>query len=176
MKQKVYLSKELQENPAFWEKQSSSFYYSGHCNRGSAFEKDNTCGNCDGANCAWCKKVITEPHYEFVSYTDTIYKDLIKQGIDREIASDLAYSDYPCKTHYLVKPTEIPDHVKNKIETPDVEVWKWCEENYDNEDCFDLRDKYRCYMQAKGISWDEGLDYYLNQAKYWYITKKRKSS
>lgn len=169
MKVRVTLSDNLINNPAFWEKRGESFYYSGHCHRGSAFETDDTCGNCDGANCANCRKVIVESHYNFVCYTDVIYKDLVSQGIDKEVAADLAYSDWGCRTHYLSTPTDIPEETRLKIETPDKDVWEWCENNMSNS-CYDMRDKYREFKQSQGISWDEGLDYYLNQVEFWFKT------
>ena len=174
MKKRVTLSNNLINNPAFWEKTSESFYYSGHCHRGSAFESDDTCGNCDGANCDWCKKVIVDAHYTFHCYTDVICKDLVSQGIDKEIAADLAYSDYPCKTHYLIMPSEIPEETKKKIETPDLEVWYWCEENYPIiKNIHNLKNAYCIFKQEQGISWEEGLDYYLNQIDFWYRTNKK---
>ena len=172
MKTRVTLTESLINNPAFWEKTGESFYYSGHCHRGSAFETDDTCSNCNGANCEWCKKVIVKPHYSFICYTDTIYHNLVSQGIDKEVAADLAYSDWPCKTHCLSYPTEIPEETRNKIETPDKEVWDWCDKNY-ADDLFDLKDTYRKMKQSQGISWGEGLQYYLNQIDFWYKTNHK---
>lgn len=168
MKTIVKLSKQLINNPAFWRKAGESFYYSGHSYRGSAFESDNTCRNCDGANCDHCKKIVVEAHYEFSCYTDVIYNDLLAQGLDKEVAGDLAYSDWPCKTHYLSMPSEIPEETRKKIETPDAEVWSWCENN--KASLYDMRDKYRIMKQEQGVSWAEGLNYYLNQIDFWYKT------
>ena len=180
MKQKVVVSDKLINNPGFWRKEGESFYYSGHCHRGSAIETDDSCGNCDGANCDTCRKVKIGEHYSFSCYTDTIYKDLLEQGYEEGVASDLAYSDYGCKTHYLIMDYDIPEDVKNLIETPCKEVWDWCNEHceeFPNKfedtrdkvkyDCFDMKNAYREIMQAKGISWDDGLDFYLNQVDFW---------
>ena len=174
MKTRVTLSDSLINNPAFWEKTEETFYYSGHCHRGSAIEADDTCDNCDGANCDWCKKFVVNAHYQFRCYSDVIYHDLLSQGIDKEAAADLAYSDWGCKTHYIAYPTEIPEETRKKIDTPDKEIWDWCDKNYtDDIDLYDLKDTYRKIKQSQGISWEEGLDYYLNQIYFWYKTNHK---
>lgn len=170
MKTRLTLSQATIENPGFWRKTDATFYYSGHCYRNSPFETSDSCANCDGARCEYCRKIEVAATYEFCSYSDVVYNDLVKQGIDKEIASDIAYSDYPCKTHYLSYPDEIPEKTKKLIETPDASVWAWCEENKEL-DLFDLKHEYRKIMQAKGISWADGLDYYLNQIEFWYKSK-----
>lgn len=57
------------------------------------------------------------------------------------------------------------------IETPDASVWAQCEQNRDL-DLYDMRNEYRKIMQSKGISWADGLDFYLNQINFWYKTNK----
>ena len=173
MKQIVNLSDELVRNPAFWRKTPRSFYYSGHCHRGSAIETDDSCGNCDGARCESCKKVIIEPHYSFSCYSEVIHTDLLSQSYDADIASDLAYNDFGCKTHSLHMPTadEMSDETRVLIETPCKEVWDWCNSHKDVFNLSELKDQYRQIMQAKGISWCDGLDFYLNQIEFWHDTK-----
>ena len=171
MKTRLTLSQEIIENPGFWRKTDAYFYYSGHCNRNSPFETSDSCANCDGARCDYCRKIEVAATYEFVPYSDVVYNGLVKQGINKEIASEIAYSDRPCKTHYLYIPDEIPEKTKMMIETPDASVWVWCEQNRDL-DLYDMRDEYRKIMQSKGISWADGLDFYLNQINFWYKTNK----
>lgn len=175
MKEVVYLSDVLIKNPAFWRREGESFYYSGHCHRGSAIETDDSCGNCDGANCDFCKKIVVDAHYEFSVYTDVIYADLLQQGVNEDIASDLAYNDFGCKTHSLHMPTEdeMPEETRLLIETPCKEVWDWCHAHKDVFDSFELKDQYRQMMQAKGISWDGGLQFYLNQVEFWCNTRRK---
>lgn len=40
-----------------------SSYLSGHLWRGSAMETDNSCGNCDGANCDSCRRMYVVTTY-----------------------------------------------------------------------------------------------------------------
>ena len=176
MKQVVYLSDELIKNPAFWRMYPQSFYYSGHCHRGSAIETDDSCGNCDGARCDTCRKIIVESHYTFSCYTNLIYADLMAQGIEECVAADLAYDDFGCGTHILHMPTEndMPDETKALIETPYKEVWDWCNTHKETfGSLFDMKNEYRRIMQAKDISWDDGLDFYLNQIEFWYNTSNK---
>lgn len=117
-------------NEDYWTLKDSSFHYSGHMYRGSPYETSNSCGNCDGARCEVCRKIVTPAHLGFSVSTDILHQWLLEKNIPEDIASGLAYGDsYSYKGYYLVWPTE--DRLKQKnndfynyVTTKDEEVMK----------------------------------------------------
>ena len=66
----------------------SNSYLTGHMYRGSAYETDNSCGNCNGANCHDCIKEISYGVY----YT---YNDANDDIIQEKIYS--SYNKHECE-------------------------------------------------------------------------------
>lgn len=90
-------------DPKFWTKEAERKHYSHHIHRNSPIETDDSCGNCDGANCDKCKLIIEPSHFEFTCESSTYYNlilDVIKESrlcsSDTEAenaASELTYWD-----------------------------------------------------------------------------------
>ena len=79
--------------PEYWEKFGERKHKSHHMYRNSPYESDDSCGNCNGANCHCCKDVIEPETYKFCMYSDKIYELLIEKGLDKETESYYAYDD-----------------------------------------------------------------------------------
>lgn len=82
-----------------WRMRPETVHYSGHTYYRSPFECDDSCGTCDGARCDYCRKIVDEPELEFSICTDTLYSILIEEGVPKDIAAELAYSDF-CRYSY----------------------------------------------------------------------------
>ena len=135
MKTKVEMPKKILNDPRNWRMEDVSHYMSGHMYRGTsmeAFETIDSCGNCDGAKCGICKKVEVPAHWSLSVECDRLYNALVEDGIEPDIASDLVYNEFGCKTHYLQwDGDEIPEEVLKELTTPDEKIFKWMDENYD---------------------------------------------
>ena len=114
----------------FWTPEQPTVEYSGHMYFGSPFESADSCGTCNGAKCDYCHKIVTPSCWSFSTYSDTLYKWVLEEGVPEDIAKELVYSDY-CRHSYkgynLVWPTEEmleeshPEFYR-AITTPDKEV------------------------------------------------------
>ena len=92
-----------------WEMTDEWHYMSHHCHRGSPIETDWDCGNCDGARCDGCQKVIVPSHLEFSCVCTELEEMLLKKGVPKDVAKGITYDDFykPSKTGYsLLWPTE----------------------------------------------------------------------
>lgn len=78
----------------YWEKVPERYYLSGHMHRHSPIETDDSCGNCDGANCDDCHKVVVPEHFELCIDPDDLY-GILKEKIPNndEACKELAYGD-----------------------------------------------------------------------------------
>lgn len=116
----------------YWSMRGETVQYTHHMHYNSPYETDSDCGNCDGARCDGCRKIINPAHLEFSIYTDHLEKairEATPELTDDEV-SDLCYNDY-CRNqiyhegelYELVMPTEhwlkenYPDVLKKLSET-----------------------------------------------------------
>lgn len=91
-----------------WRMRPETVHYSGHIHYRSPYESDDNCGTCDGARCDYCRKIVDKSELEFSICTDILYNILIEEGVPKDIASELAYSDFcgnSYKDYVLLWPT-----------------------------------------------------------------------
>ena len=88
----------------YWEKTRESYYYSGHDHCRSPYETNDDCGNCSGARCDTCEKIIVSEHYEFAIPVDDLESILrsIVPSIPDDAISEMVYWDgsYRRETSY----------------------------------------------------------------------------
>lgn len=79
-----------------------SHYMSRHMYRNSPIETDSDCGNCDGAHCDDCRRVIVPAHFVMRVESDRLVNFLEKKGVPHDIADDMVYNDFykPYKSGY----------------------------------------------------------------------------
>lgn len=135
MKIKVEMPQKIINNRNNWTHDGSRYYMSNHMYRGTmmeVFESIDDCRNCDGAWCDGCVKIEIPPKWSISPTSDDLYNALIEDGVDKQVASDLAYNDFGSKTHYLNWDYEIPEDVLKDLTTPDKEIFNWMEmeDNY----------------------------------------------
>lgn len=119
MKERVEMPEAILSNPENWRWKDKEFYMSGHMYRGTnmeAFETINSCDNCDGVRCDTCEERFIEAHWELAVSTDELYEALQATELSDDVAADLAYSDFPCKTHYLVWDYQPSEEVLKELE------------------------------------------------------------
>lgn len=102
----------------YWRMSYESIHYSGHRYFRSPFESDDNCGTCDGARCDYCRKIVDKADLEFSICTGTLYSILLEEGVPKDIASELAYSDF-CGDKYKDYILIWPDADKLKERYPD---------------------------------------------------------
>lgn len=111
--------------PEFWYYMMERKHYSGHLYRNSPYESDDSCGNCDGARCDYCKEIIEPADIECSIQCDKLEKILLDSGVPKDVAEFFTYDD-SCKTRYngyrFVFPTakmvkeKYPDKYKELLE------------------------------------------------------------
>jgi len=64
----------------------------GHMHRNSPYEMADSCGTCNGANCDYCKKIVTTEVHFSVS-VNILEGWLLSLDIPHDVVSELVYSD-----------------------------------------------------------------------------------
>ena len=118
MKTMVEMPQSILNDKSNWRYKDASYYMSGHMYRGTsmeAFETIDSCGNCDGASCDTCERREIPAGWELSVETDKLCKALINDGVHKDVAEDLAYNDFGCKTHWLKWDYDIPEEVLKEL-------------------------------------------------------------
>ena len=118
MKTMVEMPQSILNDKSNWRYKDASYYMSGHMYRGTsmeAFETIDSCGNCDGARCDTCERREIPAGWELSVETDKLCKALIDDGVPTDVAEDLAYNDFGCKTHWLKWDYDIPENVLKEL-------------------------------------------------------------
>lgn len=112
----------------FWMKTMERKHYTGHLYRNSPYETDDSCGNCDGARCDYCKLVTEPAHYE-CSVPVNILEDILNKHFDitDDCRSELVYGDRNSYIkdgvkYILIIPSEF--HIKNEKYNESIEFYK----------------------------------------------------
>lgn len=155
---------DIVKDEKYWHYHGKEVHLSGHMYRNSPYETDDSCGNCDGARCDYCKKIVDEPYFSFCISTDELYDILISKGVSDGAAQDIAYNDF-CRNHtsdgfHLIWPRDYhleeryPEEYK-KITEPDKELWKKFDELVEEADKNDnfFSDEVKKYSGLSGDEW-----------------------
>lgn len=95
-------------DPQYWCLMGERVRYTGHLYRNSPYESDDSCGNCDGARCDTCQKIIIPADIECSIQCDKLERMLDNLGIDRDIVLFFTYDDsgkMRYKNHYFKWPS-----------------------------------------------------------------------
>ena len=89
-------------NSKYWSLSHGTFHYSHHLHRRSPFETDDSCGNCDGAGCNFCRKVYDDEVVSSGIEVDKLEEICKQEGVPEDIAHDMIYNDFysPSKSGY----------------------------------------------------------------------------
>lgn len=80
-------------DPQYWCLMGERVRYTGHLYRNSPYESDDSCGNCDGARCDTCQKIIIPADIDCSIQCDKLEKMLLEVGIPKDVASFFTYDD-----------------------------------------------------------------------------------
>lgn len=85
----------------WWDYRPEEFRYSGHMYYNSPFETCDSCGNCDGARCDYCREIKIPEHYEIAIPSDAL-EDILKEITDLPdgCVHELVYDDFKSYTIY----------------------------------------------------------------------------
>lgn len=100
------LPKMLDSKYWYYDKQ---IHYTKHMYRNSPYETDSDCGNCDGAACDYCNKIVDEGIFNHGVECNILESWLIEAGVPEDIASDAVYNDFykpNVKKYCIVWPNE----------------------------------------------------------------------
>lgn len=130
-------------DPQYWYLFGERVRYSGHLYRNSPYESDDSCGNCDGARCETCKKIIIPPDIECVIQSDKLEKMLLESGVPEDVAGFFSYDD-SCKKHYKGYYFVFPSANALKEKYPDKykEIYSFLEEK-DKKEREEIQARYQ---------------------------------
>lgn len=79
----------------WWDLRPEEIKLTGHMYFNSPFETCDSCGNCDGARCDYCRELKIPAHYEVAIPSDQLV-DILKEITDlpEALIHDLVYDDY----------------------------------------------------------------------------------
>lgn len=80
-------------DPQYWSLTNQRIKYTGHLYRNSPYESDDSCGNCDGARCDTCQKIIIPAGIECSIQCDKLERMLNELGLDRDVVLFFTYDD-----------------------------------------------------------------------------------
>lgn len=69
----------------YWNYERDQKHLSGHCYYRSPYETDDSCGNCNGARCDYCREIIDKKHMEFVICTDVLEEIMRKANVPENV-------------------------------------------------------------------------------------------
>lgn len=100
------LPKMLDSKYWYYDKQ---IHYTKHMYRNSPYETDSDCGNCDGAACDYCNKIVDEGIFNHGVECNILESWLIEAGVPEDIAIDAVYNDFykpNVKKYRIIWPNE----------------------------------------------------------------------